>query len=437
MRDLAWDGTYLWAINTSGTIKKFSTHGAQLSSISGLLTGGWGLTYDGTYLWASDPGADKIYQISLSTCPNDPDNDADNDGICGDVDNCPDVYNPDQKDFDNDGVGDICQCPGGKGDVNCSGNVSMSDALCAFQRYIYGNFDQCEGACDCSGWAADANCDGNIWPGDALCIAWQSLKAAWYDPQPGDNCGCGIVPKVVVGQASQHAASVKLVSIEGAPGQRVTVPIVVESPQAFDAFGLRLSYPAGLLEFVEVSETPVTEEWTILDGAVAEEGILTLGGFHTQALSVSGPVVVAEVVFEVKDGTVDRDRLAFTELVDDVAGAEVSGVAVKVRAVPTSYAMGQNYPNPFNAFTDIRYQIPGERRERGDEGPKVTLVSLKIYNMLGQEVQTLVNEPKEAGYYIVPWDGRDANSQEVASGVYFYRLNMGEYSAMKKMVLLK
>lgn len=66
IKDLTWDGTNIWTINTSGTIKKFSPSGALVETISGLLTGGWGLTYDGQYLWASDPGADKIYQISLS-----------------------------------------------------------------------------------------------------------------------------------------------------------------------------------------------------------------------------------------------------------------------------------------------------------------------------------------------------------------------------------
>ncbi len=66
IRDVAWDGEDLWTINTLGTLKKFSTSGTPLDTVSGLLTGAWGLTYDGTFLWASDPGTDKIYQISLT-----------------------------------------------------------------------------------------------------------------------------------------------------------------------------------------------------------------------------------------------------------------------------------------------------------------------------------------------------------------------------------
>lgn len=65
MKDLAWDGSCIWAINTSGTIKRFTPSGSLVWTISGLLSGGWGLTFDGTCLWASDPETDKIYQISV------------------------------------------------------------------------------------------------------------------------------------------------------------------------------------------------------------------------------------------------------------------------------------------------------------------------------------------------------------------------------------
>lgn len=65
IRDLAWDGTHVWAISLFGTITKFDRHGTQLASYSGLLSSGWGLTFDGTYIWASNPDTDKIYQLSF------------------------------------------------------------------------------------------------------------------------------------------------------------------------------------------------------------------------------------------------------------------------------------------------------------------------------------------------------------------------------------
>ncbi|MEW6687036.1 MAG: FlgD immunoglobulin-like domain containing protein, partial [Candidatus Edwardsbacteria bacterium] len=64
-------------------------------------------------------------------------------------------------------------------------------------------------------------------------------------------------------------------------------------------------------------------------------------------------------------------------------------------------------------------------------------VSLKIYNVAGQVVKTLVNEPQEPGYYAVRWDGKNESGVGVASGVYFYRLRAGDFTATKKMILVK
>ena len=115
---------------------------------------------------------------------------------------------------------------------------------------------------------------------------------------------------------------------------------------------------------------------------------------------------------------------------------------VKTEAqVPVEYHLAQNYPNPFNPRTDIRYQIAAPSRDRDGIGnsryPSYT--TLKIFNLLGQEVKTLVDELKEPGYYTVTWDGKDSSGGEVASGVYFYRLSVdgGRWSATKRMVLLR
>jgi hypothetical protein len=89
--------------------------------------------------------------------------------------------------------------------------------------------------------------------------------------------------------------------------------------------------------------------------------------------------------------------------------------------LPSVYTLSQNYPNPFNPTTTIRYSIP--------EAAKVTL---KVYNLLGQEVATLVNEQQPAGKFVAKFE---ANT--LASGVYFYRLEAGKFSETKKMLLMK
>jgi hypothetical protein len=92
--------------------------------------------------------------------------------------------------------------------------------------------------------------------------------------------------------------------------------------------------------------------------------------------------------------------------------------------VPDEFNLSQNYPNPFNPVTDIRYQIP--------DGRLPIQTTLKVYNVLGQEVCTLVNQMQEPGSYDVRWDASD-----MASGVYFYRLTAGEFTSTKRMVLMK
>jgi hypothetical protein len=88
---------------------------------------------------------------------------------------------------------------------------------------------------------------------------------------------------------------------------------------------------------------------------------------------------------------------------------------------PNSYNLAQNYPNPFNPVTTIKYSIP----ESGN-------VSLKVYDILGNEVASLVNEEKTRGVHSVTFDASD-----LSSGVYFYKIHSGSLTSTKKMLLLK
>ena len=90
--------------------------------------------------------------------------------------------------------------------------------------------------------------------------------------------------------------------------------------------------------------------------------------------------------------------------------------------------MSQNSPNPFNPSTTIKYQVPE------GEAAKVRIV---VYNVRGQKIITLVDELKESGDYTVNWNGTNTSGQRVSSGVYFYRMSAGDFSAMRKMVIVK
>lgn len=99
----------------------------------------------------------------------------------------------------------------------------------------------------------------------------------------------------------------------------------------------------------------------------------------------------------------------------------VVGVKEKAQSIVTDYRLEQNYPNPFNPTTQITYSIP-----------KTEKVRLTVYNVLGNEIAELVNETKDAGTYTVKF-----NAQNLASGVYFYQLNAGSSTLVRKMLLLK
>ncbi|HCV42807.1 MAG TPA: hypothetical protein DGH68_04945, partial [Bacteroidetes bacterium] len=86
-------------------------------------------------------------------------------------------------------------------------------------------------------------------------------------------------------------------------------------------------------------------------------------------------------------------------------------------------------PNPFNPTTSITFNI-----SRSFAGG---VVSLKIFDLLGREIKTLISEPMDPGQYSVQWDATNNNGERVQSGVYIYRLIAGEFSATKKMTLLK
>jgi predicted CXXCH cytochrome family protein len=94
--------------------------------------------------------------------------------------------------------------------------------------------------------------------------------------------------------------------------------------------------------------------------------------------------------------------------------------------IPGSFALGQNYPNPFNPTTRISFSLPQRANVR-----------LDVYDMLGKQVATLLNDSREAGNWNVDWNGLDRNGRHVSSGVYFYRLEAGSFSSVKKMVMLK
>jgi hypothetical protein len=104
-----------------------------------------------------------------------------------------------------------------------------------------------------------------------------------------------------------------------------------------------------------------------------------------------------------------------------LANDGVTGVEDRNDVVVERFRLEQNYPNPFNPSTTITYQVPEN-----------SFVSIKVYDVLGKEVTSLINEEKSVGSYEVEFD-----ATSLPSGIYFYRLQAGNYTTTKKMILLK
>ncbi len=116
-------------------------------------------------------------------------------------------------------------------------------------------------------------------------------------------------------------------------------------------------------------------------------------------------------------------------VLDTSATAFSIGIINSVKAglkTPDNFLLSQNYPNPFNPTTTINYRVTDRTR-----------VMLKIYNMLGMEINTLVNQEKYGGDYTAVWNGKNFKGEDVPSGIYFYSLTEGKSVQVKKMVLLR
>ena len=152
--------------------------------------------------------------------------------------------------------------------------------------------------------------------------------------------------------------------------------------------------------------------------------------------SFDNMVDVGNVTSYILSGVTESDTIAITAYdnqadgTDDQIEGHESWFAIATTTMgiknddvilPTTFALKQNFPNPFNPVTTISYQLP-----------KSTFVNLSIYNVVGQLVETLVNEHKNVGYYSVEW-----NASNVGTGIYFYRIKAGESSAVKKCLVLK
>ena len=219
-------------------------------------------------------------------------------------------------------------------------------------------------------------------------------------------------------------------------GEEISVTASMANAKQLNGFGLELTYDADKFEFVSAvpagadllksqgDETPLFKSWP-------EEGRISVVNAIIDAGSVSGEGALVTFTFKVLREFEDNARFEIAQGVvfdaDQLQNPVVSLGALDVQSTPTEFALHQNFPNPFNPQTNIPYDLA----ESGD-------VALRIYNLLGQEVRTLVRERQQAGRYTVQWSGMDDRGVSVSSGIYFYQVSVaGKFQDAKRLMLLK
>jgi hypothetical protein len=208
-------------------------------------------------------------------------------------------------------------------------------------------------------------------------------------------------------------------------GENLKVPVKVSgNVRDLRSFSLKMNYNSTELDYAGVEKA---------GGLNVNEGLI-IGKTEKNELYIDGALVGTE---EGLNGEQMIFNLVFNEKASgnhDISilnsRARNSGnVALKTNSdgsettnmLPTRFDLAQNYPNPFNPVTTIKYQLPKDIK-----------VMIKVYDVLGRELQSLVNEVQKAGYYEVKFDG-----SSLSSGIYFYKIIAGDYSSVKKMMLVK
>lgn len=292
------------------------------------------------------------------------------------------------------------------GDCDMSGSITVSDAVCMISYVFSGGSASCLGS-------FDANCDGSQTISDPVYVINYIFGSG---PVPGSNCLCGASPfaKTTIGHADISTASTSGEDIH---------EIAVNLDASSDSRAVQLDFAiTGDVRNIQIKSNVSDLQLfsSEVDGGY-RMGLIDLTGTATIP---SGNAQIAVITYE-GDGelsvssaiVVDNDA---TEMNVEITNSKLETV------LPTEYSLGQNQPNPFNPSTDISFSLPIAGQ-----------VKLVVYNILGAEVATLVDEVRSAGVHRVSWNGTNSSGQQVASGIYLYRLTAGDFAATKKMLLLK
>ena len=266
---------------------------------------------------------------------------------------------------------------------------------------------------------ADVSGEGQVTEYDAALILQYTVGLITSFPAESAS-------KIVATKATPDHGSVQIGQAVFEGNSKVSLPIRLENGSEVVSSHFVLSFNGSLLSPLAVSLTPFTRDYLMAYNIRDGEVEVSLAG----SLPLSGSGELAVVEFQIIGGSASNEalslRLSDIRLNDrsfgDTAVEEVSGASHP----PTAFVLHPNYPNPFNSETVIAFDLPVDG-----------LVSIRIYNVVGQFVRKLVNGWTPAGSYRVKWDGRDDAGKPVSSGVYLCRFKAGEYRTARRLTVLR
>jgi len=312
-------------------------------------------------------------------------------------------------------------------DANGDGVIDISDVVFLL-NYLFQN-----GPAPNPLPAGDANCDCVVDIGDVVYLLNYLFNGG---PSPCSNN----LPMSSPGLQQSLNKDAKTATIGFCRMERTkddVFEIPLEGNFDMDVAGVQLdiSYDAKEVTLLEPALTSRTEGLQVF--SYAQDGIQRIGlvDLNGQNYVLAGDSPLVRIrgkgtdlsSIKIKEAIlVDKEANKIPVEIVGEMNKDEEGSEVKESFVPKDFSLSQNLPNPFNPQTEISYDLPNACH-----------VKLSIYNLLGQRIRTLVDEFQTTGHKTVRWDGKDDQGGQLASGIYFYQIQAGDFTDAKKMMLMK
>jgi parallel beta-helix repeat protein len=303
------------------------------------------------------------------------------------------------------------------GDVSNNGLISAYDAALVLRHSV--GLDTLKGAALV---AADVSGNGTVTAYDASLILQYTVGIISGFPGLGKTSGASLA----------EAFTLKLVP--GANENEFTVVLHLNKATTVYSGDLRLTYNPEILQAVGVSKSALTKNFALEQHLI--NGAASLSLASAEPVKQEGDLVVISfrALKPLRGGveaSIGIDKFYLNEKDLKPLTENITVSVDRFKGIPETFGLEQNYPNPFNPTTSIEYRLP--------QSGAVTII---VYNLLGEVVQTLVNGNLEAGYHTAVWNGRNIFGQTVSSGLYIYRISVTAngkeaFAAVRKMMFLK